>query len=196
VTGSIVNNEVTMRVIICLFACLMLSAVVVGEDSRSEQVEKERTQRLEAWRASKEGQAALKEITVPDSRLQLRLVLDEGEAGEFDEVTDPTSGRRLRVAREVVLNEKAFASASVVMDDKTHQPRISAKLTDAGANQMEWVTSRHINHGLGIIFDKKLVMAPTIRSTIRQGLEITGGPNGLSKDQADRLVAAIQGDKK
>ena len=184
-----------MRFFTLLIVLLTLSPLLIADDAAG-RVEKERTQRLEEWRASKDGQAALKEITARDSKLQLRLVLDKDAPGEFDEIAEPSSGRKLHVAKEVLLNEKAFASASVATDDKTKQPRVSAKLTDAGANQMEWVTSRNINHGLAIVFEGKLLMAPNIRSTIRQALEITGGANGFSKGEAQNLVTAIQGDKK
>jgi preprotein translocase subunit SecD len=183
-----------MRIIPFLIALLTLTPLLVADDT-SDRVEKERAQRLEAWRASKEGLAALKQITSPDSRLQVRLVLDKDAPGEFDEIADPSSNEKLHVSKEVLLNEKAFASASLAAGEKAEQNRVRATLTDAGANQMEWVTSRNINHRLAIVFDKKLFMAPTIRSTIRQSLEITGGANGLAKEEGERLVAAIRGDK-
>ncbi|HEY7119917.1 MAG TPA: hypothetical protein VH475_25235 [Tepidisphaeraceae bacterium] len=184
-----------MRISTLLIALLTLSPFLIADDSTSDQTERERTRRLNAWRASEQGQAALKEITAIDSRLQLRLVLDKDAPGQFDEVADPSSGGKLRITREVLLNEKAFSSASVVTDDKGGAAaRVRATLTDAGANQMEWVTSRNINHRLAILFDGKLLMAPSIRSTIRQSLEINGGA-GLSKAEGEKLVAAIQGNK-
>lgn len=183
-----------MRIATFLIALLSVTPLLRADDN-SGRAQDEHTKRLEAWRASKEGQAALKEMTSPDSRLQLRLVLDKDAPGEFDEIADPSSGEKLHVAKEVLLNEKAFASASLAAGEKPDQNRVRASLTEAGANQMEWLTSRSLNHRLAIIFDKKLVVAPTVRSTIRQALEITGGANGFSKEEADRLIAAIRGEK-
>ena len=183
-----------MRIVTFVIALLTLTPLL-GADDTADRAQDEHAKRLEAWRASKEGQAALKQITSPDSRLQLRLVLDKDAPGEFDEIADPSSKEKLHVSKEVLLNEKAFASASIVNDDQTHQPNVNATLTEAGGKQMEWVTSRNINRRLAIVFDKTIVMAPTIRSTIGKAMVINGGRDGLSKAEAERLVAAIRGDK-
>jgi preprotein translocase subunit SecD len=182
-----------MRILLILVAFLTLTPLLTADDA-SDRADKERTQRLQAWRASKEGQAALKEITSPDSRLQLRLVLEKDAPGEFDEITDPSTGKKLHVGKEALLNERAFASASLA-PEQLGQNSVSAKLTEAGGNQLEWVTSRNINHRLAIVFDKKLLMAPTIRSTIGKAMVINGGRDGFSKEEANRLIAAIRGDK-
>jgi hypothetical protein len=163
--------------------------------TRHLQARKDQEERLLAWRASTAGKAAIIELTAAGSRLQLRLVLREDEAGEFDVMKNPLGGGQLRVSREIMLNEKAFASASVGPSMTDGRPVVQATMTNAGANQMEWVTSNHINHGLAIIFDGKLITAPNIRSTIRNALVIDGGVAGFEKGEPERIVAAIRGGK-
>jgi preprotein translocase subunit SecD len=163
--------------------------------TRHLQAKRDQEERLLAWRASPAGKAAIVELTAAGSRLQLRLVLTEEEAGEFDIMKNPLGGGQLRVSREIMLNEKAFASASVGPSVTDGRPVVLVTMTDAGANQMEWVTSNNINHGLAIIFDGKLITAPNIRSTIRSALVIDGGVNGFENGEPERIVAAIRGGK-
>ena len=133
-------------------------------------------------------------MTAKSSKLQIRLVLRAGEDGEADELADP-SGEKLRVSREILLNEAAFASASKGAGVVNGSPIVLAKLNEAGANQMEWVTSRNLDRRIAIVFDGKVLMAPTIRSTIRGALAIDGGLNGFAAGDVERIVAALDGGK-
>jgi hypothetical protein len=163
-------------------------------ETRRLQAQQARAKRLEEWRTSPAGRTAIGLMTAPKSRLQFRLVLEGDAPGEFDLLNDPQSGR-MRVSREILLNEAAFASASVAPSLTDRTPTVQATLTDAGANQMEWVTSRNINHRLAIVFEGKVVAAPTIRATIRQALVIDGGPHAFTADEADQIVSAIRAGK-
>lgn len=165
-----------------------------GADDQPADAAAERVRRLEAWRKSPEGRAALERMTAKTSRLQIRLVLRAGEEGEADELPDP-SGQKLRVSREILLNETAFASAIKGAGPSNGSPIVLAKLNEAGANQMEWVTSRNLDRRIAIVFDGKVLMAPTIRSTIRGALTIDGGANGFAAGEIERIVAALNGAK-
>jgi preprotein translocase subunit SecD len=184
-----------MRVMIWLLAGLALCGIAAGQEKATPgQFEKDQAERLEAWRKSPAGKAALAEMTAAGSRLQLRLVLEKDAPGEFDAVDNP-SGGKINISKEILLNEKAFALASLAKDGNDGRATVRVTLTEAGANQMEWVSSRNINQRLAIVFDGKLLMAPTIRSTIRKALVINGGSAGFNKGEADKLVAVIRGDK-
>lgn len=163
-------------------------------DDQANDATAERERRLEAWRKSPEGRAALEKMTAKSSKLQIRLVLRAGEDGEADELADP-SGEKLRVSREILLNETAFASASKGASPTSGKPIVEAKLNEAGANQMEWLTSRNIGQRLAIVFNGKVLTAPMIRSTIRGALTIDGGLEGFPGDEVDRIVAAIKASK-
>jgi hypothetical protein len=45
------------------------------------------------------------------------------------------------------------------------------------------------------VFDGKLLMAPTIRSTIRGALTIDGGTNGFAAGDVERIVDALNNKK-
>ena len=165
-------------------------------DDQANDATAERERRLEAWRKSPEGRAALEKMTAKSSKLQIRLVLRAGEDGEADELADPSGpGQKLRVSREILLNETAFASASKGASPTSGKPIVEAKLNEAGANQMEWLTSRNIGQRLAIVFNGKVLTAPMIRSTIRGALTIDGGLEGFPGDEVDRIVAAIKASK-
>jgi preprotein translocase subunit SecD len=170
------------------------AAAAAADDPATDAAAKERDQRLETWRKSPEGRAALEKMTAKSSRLQIRLVLRAGEEGEADELAE-ASGQKLRVSREILLNETAFASAAKGASPSSGKPIVEAKLNEAGANQMEWVTSRNIGRKLAIVFDGKLLMAPTIRSTIRGALTIDGGTNGFAAGDVERIVDALNNKK-
>jgi hypothetical protein len=154
----------------------------------------EQARRLEAWRQSPEGRAAVERMGAKSSRLQIRLVLGAGEPGEFDEMPDPIGGT-IRVSRDIALNETAFASASRGANVVDGSPIVRASLNEAGANQMEWLTSGNVGRRLAIVFEGKVLTAPTIRSPIRAALTIDGGLNGFPAGEVERIVAAINAAK-
>src|SRR6476659_2608101 len=97
-------------VIFSMIASAWPPPVSAAADDPAKDAAAERERRLEAWRTSPEGRAEVERMTAKSSKLQIHLVLRAGEEGEVDELADP-SGQKLRVSREILLNETAFASA-------------------------------------------------------------------------------------
>src|SRR4051794_10886865 len=84
------------------------------------------------------GKRAIAAITASGSRVEFRLVLEAEEKGEADELPDPRGGNwaKLRVAKAVMLNDKAVASAGEGLSPSGVRS-ISVKLTEVGGRQME-----------------------------------------------------------
>jgi preprotein translocase subunit SecD len=175
-----------------LVILIIVMSLVTHLYAQEVQSEKQRLEAEQKWRDSDEGKRALAPITAGNTRLQIRLVLtDEKEEG--DDMPDPIApqGPKLRVSKQVALNEKAVASAEK-SPSADGAEQLSVKLTEIGGRQMEWITSHNLNRKLAIVFDGKVLSAPTIRSTIRSALVIRPGIKEFAAGEADRLIDALK----
>jgi preprotein translocase subunit SecD len=136
--------------------------------------------------------AADKPATAPSPRLQFRLVLEAGDAGDADEVADSTpNGKPLRLAKGTALDERDLQEVAK-RAGREQDREISMTFTDAGAEKLRAFTRDHIGKRVAIVFDGKVLSAPRVNSEIGKEAVITGGgKDGFTeKEQAD-LVKSI-----
>jgi len=109
-------------------------------------------------------------------RLQFHLVAEAADAAPADTLADPGSKETLRVRKEVLLDESAVARASVTISPVRGVPIVSVTVdfNEAGAKRFAQITAANMGKRLAIVFDGKLLSAPTIRSVIRDKAVITG----------------------
>src|SRR4051794_10169115 len=82
--------------------------------------------------------AADKPATAPSQRLQFRLVLEQGDAGDADEFADPSpksEGKPLRLAKETALDERDLQEVAKSAG-RDQDREISMTFTDAGAQKL------------------------------------------------------------
>ena len=125
-------------------------------------------------------------------RLQFRLIDDANTGAPADEMVDPgdrDGQRQVRVLKPILLDESAVARARRVAGNGEVQ--IYIDFTESGAKRFEQITSENLHRRLAIVFDGKLLSAPTIQSTIKSAAVITGGPRGLREADIDAMLAAL-----
>ena len=69
---------------------------------------------------------------------------------------------------------------------------VTVVLTDAGARKMAEFSAGQIGKPLAILLDGKVISAPIVRGVIQKEATITGGPNGLTPDEVQRLLAILK----
>lgn len=127
------------------------------------------------------------------SRLQFRLVEKEGAASSqpFTVMDNPSPRQpRLKIDDEILLDESAIASAREMPDQQGAGYAIEVHFTNTGSKKISNITSQNIGHRLAIIFDGKLLSAPTIQSQLSTDAVITGR---FTKSEADAIVLALGG---
>jgi hypothetical protein len=134
-----------------------------------------------------EGPAEAKAAT--SGKLQFRLVADEAEKGETEEIPSNYGEQAIRVLKTVALDgrdiERVYAA-----NDQTG-PKIGIDFTASGGKKVEKLTRDNINHRLAIIVDGKVLSAPTIRSAISKSLVITGGGREFTAEKVKALIDSI-----
>ncbi|MFO0916231.1 MAG: hypothetical protein U0795_24950 [Pirellulales bacterium] len=108
----------------------------------------------------------------PAPTLEFRLAEDTESPG-WQKLALPGSDQPIFVAAEASLNGSHIERVSFYKD-RSGNPSIGLVLTDDGAKVMEATTSRNLNKKLAIVLDGKVLIAPTIRTTITKEVEITG----------------------
>jgi hypothetical protein len=142
------------------------------------------------WARSEKGKRVLQALTAPDARLQFRLAVGAADAAAEDFPDPRIPGGTLRLAKTVLLNERAVARAYPIVS-QNGSPAVGLELTDDGANQMHHITSANIGRQLAIVLDGKILIAPVIRSAIKQRLVIDGGSGGFKEEDVGRIVKAL-----
>ena len=70
-------------------------------------------------------------------------------------------------------------------------PAVAVRLTDAGARKMEALSSGQVNKPLAIMLDGKVIWAPIVRDPMGKEVLLTGGINGFSPAELDRLLSVF-----
>ena len=78
------------------------------------------------------------------------------------------------------------------MNDSNGKPAIEIRFTMAGSTKFAKVTTEHMGKRLAIVFNGKVISAPTIRSKISTKALITGN---FTKEAADGIAKAIMKSK-
>lgn len=129
-----------------------------------------------------------KEQSAP--RLQFRLVATEA-GPDTQDIKDPDSGQLLHVRRRVELDASDVKDAHIAKSP-SGQFSVDMDFTPAGSEKLAALTSANMNKKLAIVFDGRVLMAPTIRAKITGSLTLSGGSKGLAPEQAKSLVDAIR----
>ncbi len=128
--------------------------------------------------------------TQPSSRLQFRLVADANDAAPADVLDDPDGREKatLRIRKEVLLDESAVAGAAVKLlpDGKA---AVEVDFTPAGAKRMAEITGANIGKRLAVVFEGKMLSAPTIQSVIHGKAVITG--NYTAAEVAQKIAQML-----
>ncbi|MFA6564959.1 MAG: protein kinase [Verrucomicrobiia bacterium] len=128
----------------------------------------------------------------PAPRLQFRLVADANDTAPADTLADPGGKEQLRVRKEVLLDESAVARASVTVSPE-HGVSVEVEFNEAGATRFAQITGANIGKRLAVVFDGKVLSAPTIRSVIRDKAVITG--NFTAVEVAEAIAGALNAAK-
>ncbi len=122
------------------------------------------------------------------ARLEMRLVARDGEK-QIDELPDQ-AGDKVRVETKALLDDSAVESAR-----SNPSPQggwiVELKFTEQGAARMRQITATNIRRQLAIVFDGRILSAPVIQNVISSSAEITDGAQGLTRDEADEILAAL-----
>ena len=117
------------------------------------------------------------------SALQFRLVLPTDSTGPADWLPSASSGERLQLSRQVLLDDTDIAQAGVDFD-RFGRRMIEIRFTDTGAKKFEAITTTNIGRQLAIVFRGRVLSAPVIQSVIPNGeCTLNGSMNASEVDQ-------------
>ncbi len=126
------------------------------------------------------------------SRLQFRLVADANDTAPAEMLDDPGSKQPLRICKEVLLDETAVANASMTISPD-NKASVTVDFNEAGARRFAEITGANIGKRLAVVFDGKLLSAPTIRTVIHDKAIITG--NFTATEVAETIAKIINAQK-
>ena len=104
---------------------------------------------------------------------------------------DPNEPRTVYVSPSPIITHKDIRSAKQTTQPQTDAPAIQLELKEAAGDRMYEYTRNHIRKPIAIVLDGALLSAPTVMSTLRTQLMIIGGPEGLTPDQVQHILDAI-----
>ena len=93
-------------------------------------------------------------------------------------LSDPFTHEMIPVYRQVLLDESAIPTVKLIPSDHV----ISVEMTPDGAAKLEQVTRENIGRRLAIVLDGRIVVAPTIRSSVSKAVAISLGPSHHDDD--------------
>jgi hypothetical protein len=125
----------------------------------------------------------------PPTILQFRL-LDAAPVKTGQALKDASTGQPVYVMPDVLLSGLDVESAVTEQSDEGHW-NVRFSLTPDGTRRFAQITKENLGRRLAIIFDGKVVAAPSIQSTIAGGTGIIalGGKN--AREEAQRIADSI-----
>lgn len=123
------------------------------------------------------------------ARVEFRAASKNSTQGSVTMVA-PVGAAVIYVAPQVVVSNSDIATASIAVTDDGKRA-VSITLTEAGASKLLAYTSAHLNEPIAIMVDGRLVSAPVVHSPLSRSAIIMGGSDGLSQEEADRLVSSL-----
>jgi hypothetical protein len=138
---------------------------------------------------------AAQAISAPEpanSSLAFRWVARESETNLLvDELPDPsdrTGNLKLRVLRNVLLNDSAIAAAVLSSDDQNRR-EINLVLTESGRKGLSDLTGANVGRQLAIVWNERVLVAPMIATRISgPSLTISGSFN---QAEAESIATAL-----
>src|SRR5687768_18389155 len=71
-------------------------------------------------------------------------------------------------------------------------PAIAIVFTDGGAKKMAALSTTGLGQPMAFLLDGKLIWAPVVRARMEKDALISGGPEGLTADEVQRLLAVFK----
>ena len=71
-------------------------------------------------------------------------------------------------------------------------PALAIVLTDDGAKKMAALSATRLGQPIAFLLDGKLIWAPVVRARMEREALISGGPEGLTADEVQRLLAILK----
>ncbi len=127
--------------------------------------------------------------SIKNPRFQLRSEVG-AEVKEAETFTEANGVDKIRLGREVLLDEGDVASASVVTDEDGRR-QIRVKFTANGMRKFAAITDSHHGRRIAILFDGQVLTAPVVQATIFGGEASIPGPlpEAVEKALLDTLNA-------
>ena len=127
---------------------------------------------------------------------EIRKVLDESSADSEQMVLlhrakggGPQLKEMLNVARTPILDHSTVTGARILTDQISGQPQVEVSFTDAGRALFAAVTRANVDKRLAILVEGKVVMAPIIRTEIKDGRALITGD--FTQEETRALVDTI-----
>jgi RNA polymerase sigma-70 factor (ECF subfamily) len=117
----------------------------------------------------------------PEPFLTFRLVATNLSEGPVDALTDPNAPdgeRSLLVLRQVLLDETAILRAALRSSATEDSQQIVITLSEEAAPRFREITRTNLGRQLAIVFQGRVLSAPTIQAEMGSQLVIAGGMNG------------------
>jgi preprotein translocase subunit SecD len=124
-------------------------------------------------------------------RLEIRLVATDTETPAADELPMlDQPEQKLRVLKHIELDDRDLESTAPSETLSSEGPSIQLTFTDAGAEKFSALTGNNIGRQVAIVFDGKILSAPTIRSRIGRKGVISFGRN-TTPEEAKNLIDTL-----
>jgi beta-lactamase regulating signal transducer with metallopeptidase domain len=132
--------------------------------------------------------AVAQPVPTPERSLfQIRMVVTEG--GEELPLIRRNAPGKLRVAKQVILNETHVKTAEVIKDQSTGDPQISIRLNNEGAERFAKATRANVGKQAAIIINQQIISAPRINEPITGGMLVING--NFSEQEASDLARKL-----
>lgn len=103
---------------------------------------------------------------------------------------DGPGNRPIWVSPTVSLTDADISTARAITDQDGRRS-VAILLTDGGAVKMRALSVSQIGKPIALILDGTLIWAPVVRDPIGNQAVVTGGPNGLTAAQVERILIAV-----
>jgi len=97
----------------------------------------------------------------------------------------------LNVAKTPVLDQSAVKAAKVVADEISGKPQVEVSFTEEGRTRFAEITRANVGKRLAILVEGKVIIAPIIRTEIRDGRALITGD--FTDEDAKGLADTING---
>ena len=109
----------------------------------------------------------------------------------WQQITSPDRDRVLWVAPTNDLTSVDIERAELVTGSDG-SPAIAIVFTDGGAKKMAALSTTGLGQPMAFLLDGKLIWAPVVRARMEKDALISGGPEGLTADEVQRLLAVFK----
>ena len=132
----------------------------------------------------------LTDVLVGQSAVAIRAAATSPVSG-WQQMASPDRVGVLWVAPTDELTSVDIARAEQVVDSNGF-PALTMVFTDEGAKKMSALSTTRIGQPIALLLDGKLIWAPVIRARMEREAVLNGGPEGLTADAIQRLLAILK----